>query len=109
MNIYAGITESRRGIYTRAVEDAIRNNAYLIIPNNPVVIEDIKTFTKELGLFDQCRIYHWGDVAVGNVSVGLDNFSYLLPELIIAEMLGLTFEDSYFSPCAIYTDTEIID
>ena len=106
MNIYAGVTDSRQGIYTRAVEDAIRNNACLIIPNDDQVMEDIKFFTEELGLFDQCEIYHWKDVANGRVTIGGKNFVYLLPEMIIAEMLGFVRTDIYIAPCAIYTDTE---
>lgn len=106
MNIYAGVTDSRQGIYTRAVEDAIRNNACLIIPNDSRVMADIKFFTEELGLFDQCEIYHWGDVATGQATIGRKNFAYLLPEMIIAEVLGFTKTETYTVPCAIYTDTE---
>lgn len=106
MNIYAGVTDSRQGIYTRAVEDAIKNNACLIIPNDDRVMTDIKFFTEELGLFDQCEIYHWEDVATGQAIVGRKNFAYLLPEMIIAEVLGFTRAETYIAPCAIYTDTE---
>ena len=106
MNIYAGVSDSRRGIYTRAVEDAIRNNACLIIPNDSQVMQDIKDFTEEFGLFDQCEIYRWKDVANGGVTIGSKNFAYLLPEMIIAEVLGFVDTDIYVAPCAIYTDTE---
>ena len=106
MNIYAGVSDSRRGIYTRAVEDAIRNNACLIISNDSRVMQDIKVFTEEFGLFDQCEIYHWKDVANGRVTIGGKNFVYLFPEMIIAEVLGFVETDTYTAPCAIYTDTE---
>ena len=106
MNIYAGVTDCRQGIYTRAVEDAIRNNACLIIPNDSRVMQDIKVCTEEFGLFDQCEIYHWKDVANGRVTIGGENFAYLLPEMIIAEALGFVKTDTYTAPCAIYTDTE---
>ena len=106
MNIYAGVSDSRRGIYTRAVEDAIRNNACLIIPNDSQVMQDIKVFTEELGLFDQCEICHWKDVANGRVTINRKDFVYLLPEMIIAEMLGFVETDTYTAPYAIYTDTE---
>ena len=67
---------------------------------------DIKFFTEELGLFDQCEIYHWGDVATGQATIGRKNFAYLLPEMIIAEALGFIRTDTYDVPYAIYTDTE---
>lgn len=106
MNIYAGVTDSRQGIYTKAVEDAIRNNACLIIPNDDRVMADIKFYTEGLGLFDQCEIYHWRDVATGQATIGRKNFAYLLPEMIIAEVLGFARAETYTAPCAIYTDTE---
>ena len=107
MNIYAGVSDSRRGIYTRAVEDAIKNNACLIIPNDSKVMQDIKVFTEEFGLFDQCEIYRWKDIANGRVTIDGKIFAYLLPEMIIAEMLGFVSTNTYIAPYAIHTDMEL--
>ena len=107
MNIYAGVSEERKSIIKKAVEDCVKNNLLLVIPDHEYIMEQIYDSVRGLGLFEQCEIYTWREIVFEDVKIESEGFIYLFPELILAEVCGFTTDDDcYYAPYAIYTDSE---
>ena len=108
MNIYAGISEERKSIIKKAVEDCVKNSLLLIIPDHKSIMEQIYDSIRGLGLFERCKIYTWREIVFGDAEDEAEGFVYLFPELILAEVCGFTTgDDCYYAPCSIYTDSEL--